>query len=320
MAAAIGEAVRAAGGPLRAADLAGWRGAEWVRPIRRRYRDVDVYELPPPGQGIVVLEALAIYAGLDAADAAAQEHAGLEALKLAFADASAHVADPACERVPVAELLDDAYVATRRALIDPGRAAVPLAGEPFAGLPFAGQGDTSYVAAVDADGGACSFIQSLYEGFGSGIGVPGTGVLLQNRAAGFVLDAGHVNRPAPGKRPYHTIIPALLARDGALLGCLGVVGGFMQPQGQLQILRGLLDRGLDPQDALAAPRVRALGGRRVGVESGYDAGVRAALARRGHELERLTAADAGAAQLILRTETGWAGASDPRKDGLALAS
>jgi gamma-glutamyltranspeptidase / glutathione hydrolase len=306
---AIGAAVSAAGGPLRPADLAAWTGAEWVAPIQRTFRGVDVFELPPPGQGVVLLQALGICEALDTDDPVAREHVTIEALKLAFADAHAYLADPEVEHVPTAGLLDDAYLAARARTIDPGRAAEALPGHPS---------DTVYVAVVDADGGACSFIQSLYEGFGSGLCVPGTGMLLQNRGSGFVLDDEHPNRPAGGKRPYHTIIPALLLRDGRLMGCLGVVGGSMQPQGKLQILRGLLERGLDPQAALHAPRFRVLGGRRLGCERTVDPRMRAQLAARGHELSELGPFEAGGAQLVLSTDDGLLGASDRRKDGCAL--
>jgi gamma-glutamyltranspeptidase/glutathione hydrolase len=307
--AAIAAAVRRAGGPLDAADLAGWRGAEWVEPLSGRFRGVDIFELPPPTQGIVVLEALAIFEGLDCAGPADEEHAAIEALKLAFADARRHVADPANEHVPTRRLLDETYVAERRAAIDMAVAA-PAAADRAT--------DTVYVAAADAEGGACSFIQSLYEGFGSGIAVPGTGIVLQNRGANFVLDRGHPNRPAPGKRPYHTIIPAMLGRENRFMGCLGVVGGFMQPQGQMQILRHLLDHGMDAAAAVDAPRVRVLDGRRVGVEPGYDDALAADLVRRGHDVTPLTPFLAGGAQLIVRDEAGLHGASDPRKDGRAL--
>ena len=307
--AAIGAAVDRAGGPLRAADLAGWSGADWVAPLRGRFRDVDVFQLPPPGQGIVVLEALGIFGALDCPAPADAEHAAIEALKLAFADAGRHLADPDHASVPVDRLLGVAHLAERRAAIDMASAGAAAAGT---------ASDTVYVAAADGDGGACSFIQSLYEGFGSGIAVPGTGIVLHNRGAGFVLEDGHPNRAAPGKRPYHTIIPAMLARGDDFFGCLGVVGGSMQPQGQMQVLRHLLDDGMEPQAALDAPRVRVLGGHRVGIERDYDRGLADALADRGHEVSLLPGSLAGGAQLILRDGDRLCGASDPRKDGCAL--
>jgi gamma-glutamyltranspeptidase/glutathione hydrolase len=305
----IGAAVERAGGPLRAADLEGWDGARWVTPLRRAFRDVDVFELPPPGQGLVVLEALGIFAPLEHRTRADEEHAAIEAVKLAFADAARHVADPAVEDVPTERLLSEAHLAERRSRIDMD-AATTAGG---------GVTDTVYVAAADAEGGACSLIQSLYEGFGSGVAVPGTGIVLQNRGSGFVLDAGHPNRVAPGKRPYHTIIPAMLGRSDAFHGCLGVVGGFMQPQGQVQILRQLLDHGAGLQAAVDAPRVRFTGGRSIALEDGYDHGVARELARRGHLISRLDRFAAGGAQAILRDGERLHGASDPRKDGCALA-
>jgi gamma-glutamyltranspeptidase/glutathione hydrolase len=305
----IGAAVERAGGPLRAADLANWAGAEWVTPLRRRFRDVDVIELPPPGQGLIVLEALGIFDAMEPATLADEEHAAIESIKLAFADAARFVADPAWEAVPTDRLLSADHLAERRAEIDMEAAGIAAAGP---------AGDTVYVAAVDGDGGACSFIQSLYDGFGSGIAVPGTGILLQNRGSGFVLDAGHPNRAAPGKRPYHTIIPAMLARDDAFAGCLGVVGGFMQPQGQMQVLRHLLDHGMGIQDAIDAPRVRFIAEREIRVEPHYDPAVAEELERRGHVVRELDRFSAGGAQAIVLDGDRLAGGSDPRKDGCAI--
>jgi gamma-glutamyltranspeptidase/glutathione hydrolase len=305
----IGAAVERAGGPLRASDLAAWGGAEWVEPLRSRYRDIDVIELPPPGQGIVVLEALGIFERLACENAADEEHAAIESIKLAFADAARYVADPDHEAVPTDVLLDPGYLAGRRGHIDMTAARTATAGA---------ASDTVYVAAVDGDGGACSFIQSLYEGFGSGIAVPGTGIVLQNRGAGFVMDDEHPNRAAPRKRPYHTIMPAMLGRGWRCAGCLGVVGGFMQPQGQMQILRHVFDHGMDLQAAVDAPRVRFLGDRRIAIEPGYDGAVAAELSRRGHEIAELDRFSAGGAQAILLDGGAMTGASDPRKDGCAL--
>jgi gamma-glutamyltranspeptidase / glutathione hydrolase len=302
----IGAAVEAAGGPLRASDLAGWDGAAWVAPISRRFRDVDVYELPPPGQGVLLLEALGIF---ERVTCDAEEHAAIEALKLAFADALAHVADPQHANVPTEVLLDDAYLSSRAHAVDPERARPAAAGSPT---------DTVYLAVVAPDGAACSFIHSLYEGFGSGVGVAGAGICLQNRGAAFVLDEAHPNRPEPGKRPYHTIIPSMLGRGGGFFGCLGVVGGYMQPQGQMQILRHLLDHGMDLGAAMAAPRARYLSGLRIGVEPGFDPGVVADLARRGHEVSELPPFSAGGGQAILRVGDELTGASDHRKDGRVL--
>ena len=307
----IGAAVAAAGGPLRAEDLGDWPGATWVDPIRRNYRGVDVFEMPPPGQGVVVLEALGIFDGVAADGPADAEHAGIEALKLAFADAAAHVADPDVVDVPVGWLLSDEHLAAQRTLIDPAAAA---------DRSSASGSDTVYVAVVDAEGTGCSLIQSLYEGFGSGIAVPGTGMLLQNRGSNFSLVPGHPNQVAGGKRPYHTIIPAMLGRGDRLLGCLGVVGGFMQPQGQMQIIRRIVDDGMGAQAALDAPRVRYLKGRQIGVEAHFDARLRDGLRQRGHEIATLGRFSAGGAQLVIVGDGGLVGASDPRKDGCAVAA
>jgi gamma-glutamyltranspeptidase/glutathione hydrolase len=304
----IGEAVERVGGPLRAADLAAWGGARWVTPLRRSYRDVELVELPPPGQGIVALEALAIFEGLSAGDRAEEEHFAIEALKRAFADARDHLADPLVVDVPVERLLGVDHVAARRAEIGAEAADVAAPGPPT---------DTVYLAVVDGDGNACSLIQSLYSGFGSGIGVPGLGITLQNRGKGFVLDDGHPNQLAPGKRPYHTIVPAMLAREGAFAGCLGVVGGFMQPQGQMQIVRHLVDHGEDVAGAIAHPRIRYLDGRDIGVEPAYDPAVVEELRRRGHRVRELGNFGAGGAQAIVRDGDELHAASDPRKDGCA---
>lgn len=308
LAGSIGAAVAAAGGPLRAEDLSSWSGPEWVKPIRGRFREVDVYEIPPPGQGIVTLMALAIFETLDVADPVDREHAAIEAMKLAFADAAAYVADPQASAVPTEALLSPTYLRERSGQIDMESASVGTSGDP---------GDTVYLAVVDDHGDACSFIQSLYEGFGSGIAVPGTGIVMQNRGANFVLDPDHPNCVAPGKRPYHTIIPALLGRNDVFYGCLGVVGGFMQPQAQMQILRRLMDDGASPKEAVDGPRWRYIEGKTVGFEPGFDPAVVSGLARRGHEVKDLGRFEAGGAQLIIKSAEGLTGASDPRKDGVA---
>jgi gamma-glutamyltranspeptidase/glutathione hydrolase len=301
----IEAAVRDAGGPLRAADLSDWAGPRWVSPISAAYRGVDVFEMPPPNHGVLALQALKLYEGVTTESPGDEEHAAIESLKLAFADAGSYVADPDFYSVPLDGLLDVGYLAQRRSLIDMDKAMIAEAGSP---------GDTVYLAVMKGNEG-CSFIQSVYADFGSAVGVPGTGIILQNRGAGFVLSDDHPNRPEPGKRPYHTIIPAMLGRDG-LWGCFGVVGGFMQPQGHLQVLRNLLDRGQDPASAVGSPRFRVLGGRAVAFEPAFDRDVVRALESRGHEAEELSGYEAGGGQLIVRTEDGFVGGSDPRKDGM----
>ena len=302
----IATTVLAGGGPLSTEDLASWRGPEWVQPLRGRYRDVEVLQMPPPGQGIVVLEALGIYAGFPGSeDPVLQEHRAIESLKLAIDEATRHLADPAFEPVPVDAMLDPQHLRDQRSRVGP-RAARAQAGV---------ASDTVYVAVVDGRGGACSLIQSLFRAFGSGMAVPGTGLVLQNRASGFVLSDDHPNRPVPGKRPFHTIIPAMLDRGGRFAGSLGVVGGHMQPQGQVQVLRNVLDRGMGPQAAVDAPRFRTYENDVLLVEASYDRTVADGLAARGHDVGVLPLLEAGGAQLILRTDDGLAGGSDRRKGG-----
>ena len=302
----LAAAVEEAGGALRASDLAEWAGPEWVPSISAAYRGVAVHEMPPPGQGVVVLEALRIFDGLQPSGETQEEHALIESLKAAFADAADTVADPAVTRVPVEDLLSDRNVAARRERISSREPAEAVIGRPS---------DTVYVAVIDGEGNGCSLIQSLYDGFGSGIAAPDTGIVVQNRASGFLMVDGHPNCPAPRKRPLHTILPAMLERDGRLAGCLGVVGGYMQPQGQAQILRNLLVRGMAPQDALDAPRFRVYKRRRLAVEAEYPRPLADQLQALGHELEPLPRRESGGAQLILATPVGLEGASDPRKDG-----
>lgn len=305
----IGAAVEALGGPLRADDLAAWQGPEWVDPIVAPFRGLDVYEMPPPVQGLVALQAMRIYEGLAADDPVEADHAAIEAIKLAYDDANTWIADPRFSDVPVQRLLSDDYIDAQRARIRPDAVLPAAVGRPS---------DTVYAAVVDDEGGACSLIQSVYDGFGSGVVVPGTGMALQNRGSGFVLVDGHPNRPEPHKRALHTILPAMLGRGAGFAGCLAVVGGYMQPQGQLQVLRNVLDRGMNPQEAVDAPRFRVYRGREVALEETYDPGVAEGLRARGHEITTLDRFEIGGAQLILRDELGYHGGSDSRKDGAAV--
>ncbi len=286
---------------LTVEDLATHR-SEWVEPLRYDYRGVEVCELPPNGQGAAALIALALYDGLEPG-----LHTQLEAMKLALADVYAHVAD---DPLP-AELLDPAHLAVRRSLVDPRRALDPTPSV----LPLGG---TTYLCAVDGDGTAISLIQSIYEAFGSGVVAPGTGVVLQNRAAGFVEDEGHPNRLAPGRRPFHTIIPGMLLQGGDLLGPFGVMGGAMQPQGHFQVVLRLVDHGDDPQAALDAPRWRVGPGREVHLEPGLWR-VEERLAELGHDVRRATVQHPfGVGQAILRLGDALIAGSDGRGDGAAL--
>lgn len=307
------------GGAMAAADLAAHH-AEWVDPISVRYNSndgpVDVWEIPPNGQGIAALVALGIAqhtsaASLDQLDPAGW-HERIEAMKLAFSDTDAYVGDMQHASVPVDGLLDPAYHQARSALIA-DQASTPERGEP-------GTGGTVYLCTADRDGNMVSFIQSNYHGFGSGVVVPSHGISLQNRGAGFVLEPGHPNEAKPGKRPRHTIIPGFLTRNGEPLGPFGVMGGEMQPQGHLQVVTGMFDHGLNPQAALDTPRWQVERNHVVMVEPGISATIIDGLQARGHQVEiaphRL---GFGRGQIILRMPNGtYIAGSEPRADGCAV--
>jgi gamma-glutamyltranspeptidase/glutathione hydrolase len=317
----IAECVQSKGGFLTTEDLA-THTTTWETPIRTSYRNVEVLEHPPNGQGLAALAALNIVEGYDIAELAyydpARWHVMIEAMRMGMADAGRYVADPAVTDIPLAELLSKEYAAQRRALIQPDRALELMApGQPQ-------HKDTVYLTVVDGWGNAVSFINSLYYGFGSGLVVPGTGICLQNRGACFTLEPGHPNVLEGGKRPYHTIIPAMALRDGRLWLSFGVMGGFMQPQGHLQVLVNLVDYGLDPQAALDAPRFRVdeRGGPQVLIETGVPLTTRKTLAAMGHSVhpEMMFAPGFGGGQIIaVDPETSvLCGGSDPRKDGCAV--
>ena len=305
---------RAHDGFLRAGDLAAF-SPEWVQPVSVPYRGHEVWELPPNGQGMVALMALRILAGWDLAALAPAEalHVQLEATKLAFADGRRYITDPRQMEVRVADLLSSAYAEERRGSIG-HTAALPEPGRPPSG-------GTVYLATADGDGNMVSYIQSNYMGFGSGVVVPETGISLQNRGHTFSLDPAAVNRLEPGKRTYHTIIPGFLTRQGAPVGPFGVMGGFMQPQGHVQVAVHTLDYGRNPQAALDAPRWQWLEGRSVAVED-FPADVLADLRARGHDIT--AGADPGSfgrGQIIWRDpESGvLAGGTEPRTDGTIAA-
>jgi gamma-glutamyltranspeptidase/glutathione hydrolase len=327
IAAAIAKVVRGAGGLLTAEDLAA-HTSTWEEPISIRYRDAVIWECPPNGQGLVALLALNILQGFDLVSLPALSperlHLVVEAVRLAFADARRYVADPLFEPAPLAWLLSPQYSEERRLLIDPVKTSLDI--QPGA-IP---QGsDTVYFCTLDSDGNACSFINSNYMLFGTGIVPVGWGFSLQNRGANFSLQEGHANVVAPGKRPYHTIIPAMATRtlDGSFLAAFGVMGGFMQPQGHVQVALGLLDDALDPQAALDRPRFyleEGLPDGSLALEEGIPQETIDSLAQRGHRVRLVSGHERsifGRGQVIQhRAETGayWAG-SDPRGDGLALA-
>jgi gamma-glutamyltranspeptidase/glutathione hydrolase len=328
----IAACVQSQGGYLTAEDLAA-HTTTWETPIRTTYRDVEVLEHPPNGQGLAALVALNIIEGIDRgpddlADAGghvtdnyfdpARWHHMIEAMRLGMVDAGRYVTDPAVEEVPVAGLLSKDYAAQRRSLIQPDRALeMAIPGQPE-------HRDTVYLTVADSQGNAVSFINSLYHGWGSGLVVPGTGICLQNRGACFSLEPGHPNALDGSKRPYHTIIPAMALRDGRLWLSFGVMGGFMQPQGHLQVLVNMVDYGMDPQAALDAPRFRVdhHGSLQVAIETGVPLETREALAVLGHDVqpEKMFSPGFGGGQVIaVDSETGvlWGG-SEPRKDGCAV--
>jgi gamma-glutamyltranspeptidase/glutathione hydrolase len=307
------------GGALSAEDLAAHR-VEWVQPLALRYRDFTLHEIPPNGQGIAAQMALGMLRHFDlrasGPDTAATLHLQIEAMKLAFSDLHAHVADPRTMKVSAGALLDPDYLAARATAIDPSRAGRPQAGTPRAG-------GTVYLAAADGAGMMVSFIQSNYYAFGSGIVVPGTGISLHNRGWNFSLVPGHPNEVGPGKKPLHTIIPGFVTGpDRKPVMAFGVMGGFMQAQGHVQMMCRLADFSQNPQAMNDAPRfmVSPLDGT-VRLEAHMPAEVAEGLRTRGHAVQILPTGhlDFGAAQLVQRGgEHFYIAASDGRRDGLAV--
>jgi gamma-glutamyltranspeptidase/glutathione hydrolase len=303
------------GGVMRASDLEAHR-ADWVGTISGTYRGYTIHEIPPNGQGIVALIALGILEQFDMsslpADSADSVHLQIEALKLAFADAQAYVADTDYMPVSPEQLLDKGYLKQRAALIDRQRATPASAGAP--------SGGTVYLTAADASGVMVSMIQSNYMGFGSGVVVPGTGISLQNRGANFSAVQGHPNQVGPNKRPYHTIIPGFVSKDGAPVMSFGVMGGPMQPQGHVQVMVRIADYGQNPQAACDGPRFRWVQGMEVSCEDGFPQSTLDELRQRGHDIFAIDDYNSfGSCQAIWRLDDGYFAASDPRRDGQAAA-
>ena len=302
-------------GWLRASDLVDFY-PEWVDPITVQYRGFDVWEIPPNGHGITALMALNILKAYNFSGSRETEetyHLQIEAIKLAFVDAMKQVADPRFMGYTPAELLSDAYADERRKLI--GKRAL----DPTPGTPP--KGGTVYLATADGEGNMVSFIQSNYMGFGSGLVVPGTGIALHNRGNNFNLDEQSPNCLAPRKKPYHTIIPGFLTKKGAAVGPFGVMGGFMQPQGHVQVVSNMIDFAMNPQEALDAPRWQWTGGKTVQIEQGVPNHIATGLLARGHDIQMHPDTEAfGRGEIILRTEYGTlAGATEPRTDGSVAA-
>ncbi|MBL8272228.1 MAG: gamma-glutamyltransferase, partial [Xanthomonadales bacterium] len=311
-------------------DLAAHRG-EWVEPVSTNYRGYDVWELPPNGQGIAALQILNILEGYDLKShgygSPAHVHLFVEAKKLAFEDRARFYADPAFNPAPVAWLISKEYAAERRKLISMERAARTVE----AGHPPLEEGDTIYLTTADSSGMMVSLIQSNFRGMGSGMAPPGLGFILQDRGEQFVLKEGHPNSFAPGKRPFHTIIPAFITRDGKPWISFGVMGGAMQPQGHAQIVINLVDFGMNLQEAGDAPRIQHEGstepagqamqmndGGVVNLEHGFPEATIRALMRKGHLIEFADGPYGGYQAIRRDPVTGvYAGASESRKDGQA---
>jgi gamma-glutamyltranspeptidase/glutathione hydrolase len=327
---AMADVIQQAGGCLSTEDLAAHRST-WDEAISSDYRGLRIWECPPNGQGLAALLGLNVLEGYDL-DAlpplsARRLHLEIEAMRLAFADTSWYIADPAFNPAPLGDLLSKEYAAARRQLIDPAKATI----DQLHGTPTSAS-DTVYLSVVDGEGNACSFINSNYMGFGTGIVPRGWGFSLQNRGHNFRLDPEHPNALAPGKRPYHTIIPAMATRSKPdsgeeLYASFGVMGGFMQPQGHLQVVVAMVDDQLDPQAALDQPRfciAEGEAGGGVALEEGLSPEVMDELAAMGHDIERVSGhgrALFGRGQIITRDpETGvLCGGSDPRADGCAMS-
>lgn len=307
--------LQAEGGFLTLEDLADHE-PRWIEPVSTDFRGWTVHELPPAGQGIAALEILELLEPFDLEamghNSAEYLHHLIEAKKVAYADLARYVADPEHMDIDVERLLDPDFLAGRRALIDPERAAEHV--NPGRAVT---ESETVYLTVADRHGTMISFINSVYEYFGSGVVVPGTGFALQNRAAGFTEEEGHPNRVGPRKRPFHTIIPGFVTRDGRPYMSFGLMGGAMQPQGHAQFLINHLVFGMDPQEAIDANRFRHFSGRSVAIE-GIPGEVRDRLTAMGHEMRDWRSTAFGGAQAIVRLERGWAAGSDPRKDGMAV--
>jgi gamma-glutamyltranspeptidase/glutathione hydrolase len=303
------------GGALTLSDLADHRPL-WVEPLSQPYSGVRLHEIPPNGQGLAALITLGILSHHDLraypVDSADSIHLQAEAMKLAFADISRHLSDPGFMRVEPQRLLRSDYLAARAKSIDMKKAQLPVSGIPE-------DHGTVYLTAADAGGMMVSFIQSNYQGFGSGVVVPGTGISLQNRGQGFTLEKGHPNQVDGRKRPYHTIIPGFVTKDGSPLMSFGVMGAHMQAQGHVQMMVRIFDYQQNPQTASDAPRWHVMPEGSLALEPGSSSAVLDDLADRGHSLllDQPTALYGGA-QLILKYNAHYVSGSDHRKDGLAI--
>jgi len=308
---AIDAHAQATGGFVRKTDLEQFR-VEWVDPIQVSYKGFDVWEIPPNGQGIVALMALKTLEKdtFSHRDEVACWHHQIESIKLAFADAKQHLADSRAMRVSVESMLHSDYATKRRSQINPDYAQCYNSGLPD-------RGGTVYLATADRFGNMVSYIQSNYMGFGSGVVVPGTGIALHNRGHNFNVIPGHPNCIEPGKRPFHTIIPGFLTKNGHAIGPFGVMGGFMQPQGHLQMMMNTIDFGMNPQEAIDAPRWQWMEGQTVWVEPSTPLHLVDALSAMGHDIRiQHEIGQFGRAQAIWLQEDGvLCGGTEGRTDG-----
>ena len=301
-------------GYIRKEDLEEFK-PQWVEPISVNYRGYNVWEIPPNGQGVVALMALNILKNFEfrERDTIDTLHKQIEAMKLAFADGEKYVADPRMMSVTTKQLLSEEYAKKRSELISK-EALMPEAGEPASG-------GTVYLATADEEGNMVSLIQSNYYGFGCGIVIPGTGIGLHNRGHNFTLDPKHDNALAPGKKPYHTIIPGFLSKDGKAVGPFGVMGGFMQPQGHVQVIMNTIDFHMNPQDTLDAYRWQWVGENTIQVEPNFPNNLAVQLSQMGHKVvPQLDTSSMGRGQIIWKDENGTlCGGTEPRTDGTIAA-
>lgn len=303
------------GGLIRKSDLEAFK-PEWVDPISVNYRGYDVWEIPPNGQGLIALHALNILKGyeFDAKEEVETYHKQIEAMKLAFTDGLKYITQPESMSVTVDDILSEEYAADRRSLIG-DEALTPEPGQPQ-------RGGTVYLSTADGEGNMVSFIQSNYMGFGSGIVIPNTGISLQNRGNNFSLDPSHDNYLEPGKKTYHTIIPGFLTKDGEAVGPFGVMGGFMQPQGHVQVVMNTVDFHLNPQASLDAPRWQWTEGKTVLVEPQFPDHIAQALERKGHHIVKtVDPGQFGRGQIIWRDKDNGvlSGGTESRTDGEVAA-
>jgi len=312
----IASSIQSLNGFITLSDLAE-HSSDLVNPIRCSYRDrYEIIEMPPNSQGLVALIALNILDGYRLSEldqgSAAYLHRLIEAMKLALVEAHNSVSDPA-DSTHIEELLSPKHTEALRVRIGNNEARQRQV------TPTAGAHDTVFVAAIDEERNVVSMISSLYKSFGSGVTVPGTGIVLQNRGAGFTLEPDNRHTLRPRKRPYHTLMPAMILRDGQPWACLGVVGGMMQPQGQVQVISNLVDFDMDPQSALDAPRFRVLEDQTIALEVGLGDSVVQDLESLGHSIKaNTTQEEFGGGQVILIDDQTLYGGSDKRKDGCAI--